>query len=98
MPFGALSRFLRGDMKLKELKWKESKLQYGHGHNLYVGKIKVGGYTYDGIDRNNSWVGHIALPGFKRDLRIKGNDENKIRAEMEQLVLSWFDKVLDKGE
>ena len=85
-------------MKLKEFVWKDAKHKYANGFFLYVGKIQVAGYTYDGITRGNSWVGTIHLPSLKRDLAFKGNDEKQIRTDIERVVQGWFDETLEQGD
>lgn len=91
-------------MKLNFI-WKRKEGMYQSGDNLYVNKILVGYYEYNGtrsrdaIDREPDWKGSINLPSLSdKASRQLDNDLDKLRAKMEWVVTNWATELLKEGE
>jgi alpha-acetolactate decarboxylase len=81
-------------MKL-EYKWK-TKVGYGSGEYLTIHGIVVGGYSWHITKDRKDWVGHVSLPGIKKDFIIEGDTQEEIRSKVERTVHLWFHKILAK--
>lgn len=84
-----------------DFKWVKNKEQYGTGERLYSNGIRLGGYHWDSArsqsDRNNinNWVGYIELPSLTNKAKeIYGSNPEEVKTKIEQIVITWFDKVL----
>ena len=79
--------------------WRENKGQYQTGETLYLGKIRVASYGWNGsrsrgdTDDNTRYYGRITLPSL-RDTGVYGSSPEDIKPKIEKVVTSWFREAL----
>lgn len=84
-----------------EYTWRVKTGQFQSGQSMYLNRILLGGYYWNGTqpqsahDDSKNWVGELALPSLVKGM-IYGHSEENIRAEMERAANSWFKEALTK--
>jgi hypothetical protein len=87
--------------KLKFI-WKVKTGEYQNGESLYINKICVGGYSWNGaMSRDepqeyklaHSYIASCYLPGFI-DRRVYAPTTEEIKAHIEKMVTNWFNEAL----
>lgn len=81
-------------MEFKKLIWKNSTSKYTSGKDAFIGKIKVGTYYYNGIDRDPAlrYVAKTTLPNLKPDLGKFPTEEEAIDI-IEKSVAAWLKEI-----
>ena len=89
-------------MKLN-FQWKEKKAQYQTGDYLYLNRICVGEYSWNGMrtqgdrDESTDWAGSISLPSLgDKSKRLYAGSPDEIKLKIEQVVINWFKETLRK--
>lgn len=79
--------------------WVRKTGTYQTGCNLYLNKIRVGGYHWNSsrpqskTDREPDWIGYIDLPTLK-NAKVSGNIEDEIKTGIEKVVTDWFNEAI----
>lgn len=78
--------------KTYTITWKTSTSRFSSGKVAYVGKIKIGSYHYNGIDRDESLrqVAMTILPGLEPDLG-KFPTEQLAMEKVEAAFKKWIE-------
>ena len=84
--------------------WKGKTATFETGERLYVNRICVASYNWDGVtpieerkERGN-WAGHIDLPSLKNREGLYANDTIQLKARIEKIITQWFNEALAKAE
>ncbi len=78
--------------------WKENKGQYQAGESLFINRVRLAQYGWNGYrskdDKggNTRYSGRINLPQIKQG-DIFGDTPENIKAEIEKIVTMWFKEV-----
>ena len=83
-------------MKLN-LKWKNQIGEYAPGESLWLGKIKLGTYSYNLAksrgEQNKNYVGALQLPSLKEPTAYS-SDIGLLKVMLESKVNSWFAEAI----
>ena len=77
--------------------WKKTVGRFINGSSLYVNRLKVAGYGWNGISNIPTWTGVVGLPSLK-DNSVGGETEKEIKTKIEKVVSDWFQEALRKEE
>ncbi len=81
--------------------WKNQTGQYQNGENLYINKICVASFSWNGtMSRDESegyknahrYIGTILLPGFPSTTQFGASPE-AIKATLEKMATNWFNEI-----
>jgi len=85
-------------MKLT-LTWKTKTGQFDSGESLWLGAIRLGGYSFNASrpreSKNDTYTGHIDLPSLKQK-EIFADSKLTIKAVLIKQVEAWFAEALSK--
>jgi len=84
-------------------KWVEKKGQYQSGESLYLNRILIAGYHWNGSqaksvehDDSINWEGYIDLPSqTEKSKTVYGSSEVEVKSRIEKVVKFWFNEALD---
>lgn len=78
--------------------WKENKGQYQTGESLFLNRIMVGSYGWNGTrsrseprDDTKDYLGNTTLPQMGKFLY--GQTPDEIKSKIEHKVTAWFKEV-----
>ena len=80
-------------MKLNFI-WKENTGKYQSGESLFLNRIRVASYEWNGSRSrndphdNNNYVGRIILPQSRES--VYDDDTDILRSKIENIVTAWF--------
>ena len=84
--------------------WKAKTAQYENGESLYLNRICVASYNWDGItpskerEQRGDWIGHINLPSIRLAKGLYEHDTSQLKSKIEQIVTQWFNEAVAKAE
>ena len=82
------------------IQWKKNVRRFESGESAYLGKWRVGGYSYSvSASRNdpNVWDLHCSLPGLDRRYPAVATEEDA-RNGIERLIRHWLDNIHTEEE
>ncbi len=75
-------------------KWLVNKGQYQTGESLYLNRISIGSFGWNGSrsrdaePREPDWVGSLTLPQMSQ--RVMSDTQEDIKAKLEKMATNWF--------
>ena len=77
------------------IQWRTNTGRYSSGESAFLGKWKIGGYSYSVMARKddpNVWDPYCRLPGGDRNYPAVATEEDA-RNEVARLIHHWFDNL-----
>lgn len=84
-------------MEFKKIEWAIMTGQYSNGKNAFMGKIKVGSVSWNGIDKDENlrYIAHCALPSITNiPSRSKYPTEELAMSRVKDLVEVWLKEIV----
>ncbi len=89
-------------MNKLSFKWVENKAQYQTGESLYLNRIRMGSYNWNGsrsksdeLGDSINWEGYVTLPSLAdTSKKVYSDNADDIKTKVEQIITNWFKEAL----